>query len=323
MMKFSVIVPVYNRPEEIAELLQSLSLQEVKPLEVIIVEDGSTQKCEYIIEAFLGQLEIRYFFIENIGQGFARNFGMSKAKGDFFVLFDSDCIIPKHYFSVLEKAILKRKLDAFGGPDAAGKDFSPIQKAMNYSMTSVLTTGGIRGKLKDVSKYQARGYNMGLSKEAFHQSKGFVDPNRGEDIELSLRLKKLGFRLELIEEAYVYHKRKNTLASFFKQSYSFGQNRINISRFHADAIKIVHLLPLFFLLFWFCLLLGLFVFPDSALIISGIVLLGIWKISILVHSTLINNSLIVGVLSVITSFGQLSAYGLGLLSESVKKLLKG
>ncbi|SNS66985.1 Glycosyltransferase, GT2 family [Belliella buryatensis] len=322
-MKFSVIIPVYNRPEEIAELLQSLFLQEEQPMEVIIVEDGSTQKCENLLADFSGQILIRYFFIPNIGQGFARNYGMNQANGDFFVLFDSDCIIPKQYFRVLKEAILSRELDAFGGPDAAGLDFSPIQKAMNYSMTSVLTTGGIRGKLKDVSKYQARGYNMGMSRKAFHQSKGFIDPNRGEDIELSLRLKKLGFRLELIEEAYVYHKRKNTLASFFKQSYTFGQNRINISRFHADAIKIVHLLPLFFLLYWFCLLLGIFVFPDSDLLISGIVLLGIWKISILIHSTLSNNSLIVGVLSVITSFGQLSAYGLGLLSETVKKFFKG
>jgi glycosyltransferase involved in cell wall biosynthesis len=239
-MVFSVVIPVYNRPDEIRELLQSLTTQTFTDFEVIIVEDGSDNPCVIVVDSFREQLDLHYFFIENVAQGFARNYGMEQAKGQYFVLFDSDCIIPSQYFEVLNQAINTRKLDAHGGPDAAEEGFSNFQKAINYSMTSLLTTGGIRGKLKDPSKYQARGFNMGLSKKAFEATKGFVDPNRGEDIELSIRLKKAGFRLELVEEAFVYHKRKNTWQSFFRQSYSFGQNRINVSRYHPYAVKMVH-----------------------------------------------------------------------------------
>src|SRR5690606_1901585 len=157
--------------------------------------------------------------------GFARNFGMTRAGGDFFVILDSDVILPSDYLMVLKAAIQARRLDAFGGPDAAAEDFSNLQKAMDFAMTSFWTTGGIRGKLKDPSKYQARGFNMGVSRKVFESLGGFVDPNRGEDIEWSIRIRKSGFKLELVEEAFVYHKRKNTLLSFAKQAFSFGRNR--------------------------------------------------------------------------------------------------
>ncbi len=318
-MDFSVIIPVYNRPEEIFELLNSLTLQEEKPFEVLVIEDGSDLKCEEIVSSFQSTLNIKYYYISNVGQGFARNFGMEHAKGDFFVLFDSDCIIPGQYFKVLKKEIQKRNLDAFGGPDAADADFSLLQKAMNYSMTSFLTTGGIRGKLKNPAQYQARGYNMGLSRSAFLISKGFSDPNKGEDIELSIRLKKLGFKLELVEDAFVYHKRKSTLYTFFRQSYSFGQNRINISRYHTDAVKLIHLMPLFFLCYWIGILLALFAIPHTLILNLSILVLAIWKISILIHSAYLNKSILVGFISIITSFGQLSAYGLGLFTEWFNK----
>lgn len=315
-MLYSIIVPVYNRPEEIKELLESLTVQEYTHFEVIIVEDGSTETCKSKVDSFSNQLDITYYFIPNGGQGFARNHGMERASGDYFVLFDSDCIIPPEYLKVLNEALTDRSLDAHGGPDAARDDFSRIQKAINYSMTSFLTTGGIRGKKKDRSKYQARGYNMGLSKAAFEESKGFVDPNRGEDIELSIRLKKMGFKLELVEEAYVYHKRRNTLKSFFRQSYSFGQNRVNISRYHPGAIKFVHMLPALFFIY------SLSVIPYSILkqpyseFLVGVLLL--WLLFIFIHATFTTRSLVTGMLSVVTSFGQLNAYGFGLISEWTK-----
>lgn len=326
-MVFSVIIPVYNRPDEIRELLQSLTTQTFTDFEVIIVDDGSDNPCKLVAESFREELQVLYFWIENIAQGFARNFGMNLAKGDYFVLFDSDCIIPSQYFEVLNKAIKTRKLDAHGGPDAAEEGFSNFQKAINYSMTSLLTTGGIRGKLKDPSKYQARGFNMGLSKKAFEATKGFVDPNRGEDIELSMRLKKSGFRLELVEEAFVYHKRKNTWQSFFRQSYSFGQNRINVSRYHRDAVKLVHLMPAGFLVGW-VMVIGLLVigywFPAFSVFLTvGLLVYGLWILAVFVHSTFINKSLWVGLLSIFTAFGQLSSYGAGLMTEWVKKVFRG
>ncbi|MCR9016073.1 glycosyltransferase [Aquiflexum gelatinilyticum] len=326
-MVFSVIIPVYNRPDEIRELLQSLTLQTFTDFEVIVVDDGSDNPCRLTVESFNENLKVRYFWIENIAQGFARNFGMKLAKGDYFVLFDSDCIIPSHYFEVLNKAIKTRKLDAHGGPDAAEEGFSNFQKAINYSMTSVLTTGGIRGKLKDPSKYQARGFNMGLSKKAFEATKGFVDPNRGEDIELSIRLKKMRFRLELVEEAFVYHKRKNTWKTFFRQSYSFGQNRINVSRYHPNAVKLVHLMPAFFLLGWM-MVIGLIVIgywlPTFLFFLTaGFLVYGLWILAVFVHSTFINKSPWVGFLSIFTAFGQLSSYGVGLMTEWVRKVFRG
>lgn len=316
-MNFSIVVPVYNRPKEIAELLASLTRQEYTNFEVIIVEDGSTETCKSEVEAFSEQLNIRYFFIPNEGQGFARNYGMKHANGDYFVLFDSDCIIPPEYLRVLHDAITERSLDAHGGPDTAMEDFSSIQQAINYSMTSILTTGGIRGKIKDRSNYQARGYNMGLSKAAFELSGGFVDPNKGEDIELSIRLKKLGLKLELVEEAYVYHKRRNTLLSFFKQSYSFGQNRVNVSRYHPGAIKAVHLLPSLFLAYTlFVILYSLLGQPYNELVLGSLIL---WFILIFGHATWTTRSPWIGFLSLITSFGQLNAYGIGLISEWIKE----
>jgi len=320
-MLFSVIIPVYNRPLEIKELLESLTLQTYKNFEVIIIEDGSLFTCEDILGQFASDLNLSYFFVENMGQGFARNYGMRHAKGDYFVLFDSDCIIPSQYFKVLSAALISGNLDAHGGPDAADQNFSPFQKAINYSMTSLLTTGGIRGKLKDPATYQARGYNMGLSKLAFKKSGGFKDPNKAEDIELSIRLKKMGFRLELIEEAFVYHKRKNTWKSFFKQSFSFGENRINVSRFHPDAVKFIHLMPSAFFLGWMITLFSYFVFKPLFFLVGAVYAL--WMFLVLLEATLNNRSIWVGILSVFTSFSQLSLYGAGMITEGIRKRIKG
>ena len=320
-MFFSCIIPVYNRAGEIKDLLNSLLSQSYTQFEVVIVEDGSTLRCEEVVAAFGHDLSIRYFYQENTGQGFARNFGMQQAKGDFFVILDSDVLLPPTYFEALEKAIATRSLDAFGGPDAAAEDFSPLQKAMDFAMTSFWTTGGIRGKLKDTAAYQARGFNMGVSRAVFDRLGGFVDPNRGEDIEWSLRIKKAGFRLELVSEAFVYHKRKNTLWSFAKQGFSFGRNRVNVSRYHPEAIKLVHALPSFFLLFLISL--GINLLFIQLLLLPHLLILGLWAGLVLAQSSWEHRSLIVGILSLGTSLVQLSGYGLGLLLELLIKWSKG
>jgi glycosyltransferase involved in cell wall biosynthesis len=319
-MFFSVIIPVFNRPAEIFELLTSLTHQSYSDFEVVLVEDGSSVKSDQVVRQFESVLSIRYLFQKNQGQGFARNFGMTQAKGDFFVVLDSDVILPADYLSLLKKAIQERNLDAFGGPDAAAADFSNLQKAMDFAMTSFWTTGGIRGKLKDPSKYQARGFNMGVSRKVFETIGGFVDPNRGEDIEWSIRIKKSGFRLELVEEAFVYHKRKNTLWSFAKQAFSFGQNRVNVSRFHPEAIKMVHWLPTLFLLFLISLLLNALFFKF--LLIPHVLILGVWASLVISTASWKYQSILVGDLALLTSVIQLCGYGSGLLVELFRKGLK-
>ena len=320
-MFFSVVVPVYNRPNEIEELLESLVDQEYKQFEVVIVEDGSSNTCREIVESFRNKLAVRYLYQENQGQGFARNFGMENAKGDYFVLFDSDCIIPHHYLKTLNEEIHNRQLDAHGGADGAATDFSVFQKAINFSMTSFWTTGGIRGKMKNPEKYQARGYNMGFSREVFMATKGFVDPNRAEDIELSIRIKKLGYRLALVKDAYVYHKRKNTFVSFLAQSFSFGRNRINVSRYHPRAVQLVHLLPLMFLVSFVVWLIASFFW--TGIFYLGAVIFGLWTGGVFLSASWGNQSVLVGLIAIFTSHGQLFSYGAGILTESIIKLIRG
>ncbi|WP_040490748.1 glycosyltransferase [Indibacter alkaliphilus] len=320
-MFFSVIIPVFNRSEEIVELLHSLCLQDCSDFEVIVVDDGSDPPCQSQVDFFLDKLPISYFHINNIGQGFARNFGIEKAQGQYFVFFDSDCVIPPSYFSILKKAIEERGLDAHGGPDAASDDFSLQQKAMDFAMTSLWTTGGIRGRLNDPAKFQARGFNMGFSAQVYQQVGGFFDPNRAEDIEISIRIKDAGFKLELVQEAYVYHKRKNSFQSFVRQGFNFGKNRVNVSRFHPRAIKAIHLLPSLFLLFLLAL-------PFTAILNQGlfrmqILGLGFWGLAVLIHATMKHESLIVGFFALVYSISQLAAYGFGLLSEYLVKVTKG
>ena len=320
-MFFSCIIPVYNRPGELQELLNSLLSQTYTQFEVIVVEDGSTLRCDEVVTSFSQDLSIRYFYQENTGQGFARNFGMQQAKGDFFVILDSDVLLPPTYFEALEKAIATRSLDAFGGPDAAASDFSPLQKAMDFAMTSFWTTGGIRGKLKNPASYQARGFNMGVSRAVFARLGGFVDPNRGEDIEWSLRIKKAGFRLELVSEAFVYHKRKNTLWSFAKQGFSFGRNRVNVSRFHPEAIKLVHALPSLFLLFLISI--GVNLVFLKFMLIPQLLIFWVWALLVINQAYWKYGSLLVGHLALLTSLVQLCGYGVGLLVELAIKLRKG
>lgn len=320
-MKFSIIVPVFNRPDEIRELLHSLVQQSYSDFEVLVIEDGSENTSAEVVQHFSSLLHIRYLFQSNSGQGFARNFGMRQAIGDFFVILDSDVLLPAHYLGSLAEAIGIRKLDAFGGPDRSAQNFSKLQKAMDLAMTSLWTTGGIRGKLSNPAKFQARGFNMGVSREVFEQTGGFVDPNRGEDIEWSLRIKKAGFRLELVADAFVYHKRKSTLAGFARQAFSFGENRVNVSRFHPHAIQLVHLLPLCFLLFLLSMPVFFVVLP--VLFTLQLICLILWSVGVAADAFMRYKDLAVSFMAWICAVLQLSCYGAGLLSESIIKLSKG
>ncbi|MBT7816663.1 MAG: glycosyltransferase, partial [Polaribacter sp.] len=218
ILSFSIIIPVFNRPQEIDELLESLTKQDFSDdFEVLIIEDGSAQKSDIIVEEYKNQLDLKYFCKENTGAGASRNFGMQQASGNYFIILDSDVIVPPQYLSEVKKTLKINFTDAYGGPDAAHKSFTSLQKAINYSMTSFLTTGGIRGKRSTITKFQPRSFNLGMSKKAFEKTQGFSKMKNGEDIDLTFRLWQLGFETQLIEKAFVYHKRRSTITQFFKQ----------------------------------------------------------------------------------------------------------
>lgn len=319
MRKFSAIVPVYNRPDEVDELLESLTQQSYSHFEVVIIEDGSSQDCKDIVKKYEGQLNIRYFFKENGGQGFARNFGYEKANGDYWVVFDSDAVVPPQYFQVVNQRLDTDWLDAYGGPDAAHDSFTPLQKAISYSMTSLFTTGGIRGRKQHIGQFHPRSFNMGISPEVFKKTKGYIITRMAEDIEFSIRIIENQFKVGLIEEAFVYHKRRTSLRQFWKQLHFFGRARINLSRFYPKELKAVHAFPAIFLL-------GLLGYGSTALwspllFSVGGYLLGLYFALIFLDATLKNKvRLDIGLLSIATSFTQLAAYGVGFLAELGRKV---
>lgn len=311
---YSVIIPVYNRPDEVRELIDSLTGQTYTHFEVIIVEDGSTNRCEEVVRAYQNRLDIRYFYKENSGQGFSRNYGFSRAKGDYYIVFDSDCIIPEYYFERVEKSLNTRFLDAFGGPDKAHPAFNDLQKAISYSMTSLFTTGGIRGAKKHVGQFHPRSFNMGISKEVYEKTEGYIITRMGEDIEFSIRIHALGFKIGLIHDAYVYHKRRTSLKQFYKQLHFFGRARINVFRFFRSEIKIIHLFPaLFTLSFWVMIILLITDMHHTGGL--SLVLFLLYYILIFFDSLVRNRNIRVALMSVPTSFVQLYAYGVGFLTE--------
>ena len=248
-LQYSFIIPVYNRPNEIQELLESFeALQGDISYEIVIVEDGSSETSKQVVDSFSKSLNISYYFKENSGPGDSRNYGMQKAKGNYFIILDSDCILPKTYLVEVKKSLEKEYVDCFGGPDAAHDSFSNLQKAINFSMTSFITTGGIRGKKSSIDKFQPRSFNMGLSKKAFEASKGFGQIHPGEDPDLSIRLWNLGFKTKLIPEAFVYHKRRISWSNFFKQVNKFGMVRPILNKWHPSTKKITYWFPTLFIL---------------------------------------------------------------------------
>lgn len=318
---YSAIIPLYNRPDEIEELLESLTHQEYTNFEVVIIEDGSVKDAKEIVANFQDKLQIQYHFKENGGQGFARNVGFEIAKGDYFVIFDSDAIIPPHYFKAVEEYLNQSYVDAFGGPDAAHESFTPVQKAISYSMTSLFTTGGIRGREKHVGQFHPRSFNMGLSREVYEKVGGFVITRMGEDIEFSIRIINNGFKTALISDAFIYHKRRTSLSQFYKQLHFFGRARINIWRFYSSELKPVHMLPAFFVVAIWVWILSLLVFKPLFVLGAGFLLL--YYFAIFVDSSIQNKSIGIGLLSIPTSFIQLYAYGIGFFGELKTKILKG
>lgn len=307
--QFSFIIPVYNRPNEIRELLQSvLALESSSPFEVVLVEDGSTNSSREIIKDFQGLLDISYFFKPNTGPGDSRNFGMRKARGNYFIILDSDVVLPAHYLQEVDAFLSESYVDCFGGPDAAHESFSNVQKAINYAMTSTLTTGGIRGKKKAVGKFQPRSFNMGLSKDAFIASGGFGVIHPGEDPDLSLRLEKLDFETALIPNAVVYHKRRIDWKKFRIQVHKFGLVRPILNRWHPGSGKITYWFPSLFItglaISIIFLLLG---FPFLFYIFL------IYFVVIAVDATIKNKSVNIGIAAVYATVIQFWGYGTGFL----------
>lgn len=323
MRTYSIIVPVYNRPDELDELLGSLTRQQYRDFEVIVVEDGSTKTARGIVERYLSQLDIQYFFIENVGQGFARNYGFTKAKGDYLIVFDSDTIIPPHYLATVDQQLSHEFLDAYGGPDRADENFTALQKAISYAMTSFFTTGGIRGKTKNAGgAFQPRSFNMGLSRRVFQETGGFAKRDMGEDIELGIRLQQHNYRMGLIPEAYVYHKRRGTFGDFWKQVHSFGRTRFLLDELHPrlGLIKPVHAFPALFVLF--CVLIPVWYFLFETFFWLSLAGLGIFVGTIFLDSLIKNKSLTVAFLSIAAAFVQLFGYGTGFLREGIQRVLR-
>jgi len=313
-LHFSIIVPVYNRPKEIDELLQSLTKQDFEDdFEVLIIEDGSTDKSDDIVAKYKEQLSIQYFFKENSGAGASRNYGMQKANGNYFIILDSDVIVPIHYLSEVKQVLAENFTDAFGGPDKAHKSFTVLQKAINYAMTSVLTTGGIRGKKNGVGKFQPRSFNMGISKKAFEVTQGFSDMKTGEDIDFTFRLWEQGFETQLIANAYVFHKRRTSLQQFFKQTFGFGIARPILNRKYPKTAKITYWFPSVFLMLSVLSLLLLFL--GSSLLFFIILQ---YLFFVFIDSSIENKSVKVGFSSVFTTVTQFYGYGLGFLKSYFK-----
>ena len=316
-MFFSIIIPVHNRPDEIKELLESLAISEYNsPFEIIIVEDGSTITCKQEIEVFSDQLNIRYYYKENTGPGDSRNFGMRLAKGDYFIIFDSDCIIPKEYLTEVENELTDNYVDCFGGSDAALESFSDIQKAINFAMTSFITTGGIRGGSEKITKFQPRSFNMGISKIAFESSNGFGNIHPGEDPDLSIRLWKLGYETRLFPKAFVYHKRRIDWNKFSIQVNKFGKARPILNSWYPKYSKLTYLFPTIFVIGVYFSIVFL-AFGHTLPIVSYI----FYFLLILVTATVQNKSFKIGFLSLIAVFKQFFGYGNGFLESYIKVIL--
>ena len=285
----------------------------------MVVEDGSQLDAREIVESYRDQLDVRYFFKENEGQGFTRNFAFKHAKGDYFIIFDSDILVPIDYLENVKKHLENTYLDAFGGPDAAHESFTPVQKAISYAMTSVFTTGGIRGNKKHIGQFHPRSFNMGISRQVWEKTGGFILTRLGEDIEFSIRIQSMGFKIGLIPDAVVFHKRRTNFKQFFKQLHFFGRARINIYKHFPSELKMVHFFPSIFVLFLLSTILSnLFALPVAGLCNF---LLAIYTLLIFFHSWAIHSSATVAFLSIIAVFVQLTAYGLGFMQDFWKRLI--
>lgn len=315
MPRFSVIVPVYNRVDEINDLLESLSAQTCRDFEVIIVEDGSTEPCGDLVRSFAGKVDVRYFYKPNEGRSIARNYGIDRSSGDYLVFFDSDCVIPRDYFAILSAELDRQPLDCFGGPDAAHESFTPLQKAISFAMTSFLTTGGIRGGKVQMEKFVPRSFNMGYSRKVYDTVGGFREMF-SEDIDMSTRIRQAGFSIGLIHPAHVFHKRRVDFARFWRQVYVFGMSRITLKLLYPDSLKLVHTLPaLAVIIGVLLLLLGIFVTPWFLLPI------GIYLLAIFLSAWIATRSLGIALRAVPASVVQIGGYGCGFIKAFFTKII--
>lgn len=316
-MKYSVIVPVYNRPSECEELLESLTHQTQRDFEVIIVEDGSSVPCRDVVERYADKLAVHYYDKPNSGPGQTRNYGVERANGEYVIILDSDVVLPEGYFAAIDAELAANPCDAFGGPDRAHESFSTTQKAINYAMTSFFTTGGIRGGKAKLDKFYPRSFNMGVRREVYQALEGFSAMRFGEDIDFSTRIFKSGYRCRLFPEAWVYHKRRTDLKKFFKQVHNSGIARIHLAHRHPGTHKLVHLLPAVFTLgvaFLLVLALLSLCFGCEIGTLVSLSPLLLFALLIGVDATRQSRSLAVGITSIAAAFVQLTGYGTGYLS---------
>ena len=337
-MKYSIIVPVFNRPDEVDELLESLTRQTSRDFEVVIVEDGSEVRCEDVVQRYADRLPVRYFEKPNSGPGQSRNYGAERSQGEYLIVLDSDVVLPEGYLAAVDEELTANPCEAFGGPDRAHESFTPVQKAINYSMTSFFTTGGIRGGKKKLDKFYPRSFNMGIKKTLYEELHGFSNMRFGEDIDFSIRIFKSGARCRLFPEAWVWHKRRTDFRKFFRQVHNSGIARINLYKKYPESLKLVHLLPALFTVGVATLLavfltglifaglglasahgasgcnMGLVVtYFGLALMLLALLPLVFYATIIFVDSALQNRSVRVGLLSIPASFIQLLGYGTGFL----------
>lgn len=315
-MQFSIIIPVYNRPQEIDELLESLCQQTLKDFEVVVVEDGSREKCDLVCDRYRDRLLVSYHFKPNSGPGPSRNYGAERSQGEYLIILDSDVIVPENYLAIVKEELDRDPCDAFGGPDRAHPSFTPIQKAINYAMTSFFTTGGIRGGKRKMDKFYPRSFNLGIKKSVYEALGGFAPMRYGEDIDLSTRIFKNGYSCRLFPEAFVYHKRRVKFSSFFRQVKHSGEARVVLKNKYPDTFKLVHLLP------------SAFVVGNLLLVMLGIFHHWLWFAPILFYALAIfidslakNKSLEVALLSIPAAYCQLFGYGLGFLGAAWRDIL--
>ena len=331
-MTYSIIVPVFNRPDEIDELLESLCRQTYSDFEVIIVEDGSDKPCKDVCDKYQELLDLKYFKKGNSGPGQSRNYGAERSKGDYLIVLDSDVVLPEDYLKTINEELKREPAEAFGGPDRSHDSFTETQKAISYSMTSFFTTGGIRGGKKKLDKFYPRSFNMGIRRDIYLQLGGFSKMRFGEDIDFSIRIFKAGCRCRLFPEAWVWHKRRTDMRKFFRQVYNSGIARINLYKLYPESLKIVHQLPMVFtigviaLFLVACAARVMMVYGNPQdfftwyyVVLASLTPIIIYSLIIFTDSAIKNRSLPIGFISIGAAFVQLMGYGFGFIEAWWKR----
>ena len=315
----SIIIAIFNRKDELFELLQSLSFQTDKNFEVIIVDDGSKINLLPTVELFKESLDIHFYRKDNSGPGLSRNYGARRAKNDWLVFVDSDVIVEKDYIENIKKNLLEISCDAFGGADKAHKGFNLMQKAISYSMTSVFTTGGIRGNKKAISRFQPRSFNMGVRKSAFEKVGGFSEMRIGEDPDLSMTLWENGFKTAFFDNIGVYHKRRTDFGKFSKQVYQFGCARPILNQRHPKYVKISFAFPSLFLIGYVLGFVEYFVFKRGVILSFY----GLYTFLILFHALYKTKNVSIACMAMIATYIQMFSYGWGFLQSWFKLNILG